>query len=130
MKIDKLYFKWERSLNTGKFKLDKFLSKTEIENELRKDNDTFEIKSNPNIKLKIDNQSKVESMLFTKDSSIGEFEICWKYISEARGEFESKLEECEKNYSGDKLILHFGDCFLLAASLIRQKKVSSSIRVN
>jgi len=120
MKIDKLYFKWERSLNNGKLKLDKFLTKNEIENELRKDGDWFTIKSNENIKLKIDAQCKIETMFFTKDSTIGEFKISRKFIKKVKDEFETELELCEKEYSGDKLILYFGDSLLHAAILIRQ----------
>lgn len=127
MKIHKLYFKWKRNLNTGKYKLDKFVSKMEIESDLKKYNDSFELKSNPNVKLNIDNQGKVKSMFFIKDSSIGEFEISWKFIEEVEEEFKSKLQECDKDYSGDKLILHFGDAFLHAASLIRQKDKNNKV---
>jgi hypothetical protein len=126
MIIEKLYFKWDRSLNTGKFKLDRFLSKNEIENELKKDNEWFTIESNTNVKLKIDAQSKIEAMFFIKNSTIGGFEINWKFIKKVKDEFESKLEICEKNYSGDKLILHFGDSFLHAASLVRQIKENNT----
>ncbi|MEM1327956.1 MAG: hypothetical protein AAGI23_18500 [Bacteroidota bacterium] len=34
-------------------------------------------------------------------------------------ELEDELEECDEHYTGDKLILHFGDAFLGVASLVR-----------
>jgi hypothetical protein len=37
-----------------------------------------------------------------------------------KNELKLSLEECGKEYFGDKLVLHFGDSFLHAASIIRK----------
>ncbi len=122
MLIEKLYFRWNRALEFGKYQLDDFVSEGQIEKELTPVvnlNFWYKIKVDPSIQLKIDDQCKIESKFFRKNSKIGNFEISWKFIDEVKREFESELEKCDKAYSGDKLILHFGDKFLHAASLTR-----------
>lgn len=122
MVFDKIYFKWKRSLNTGRYKLDMILSENEIDNELVKYGDWYVSQSNSKVKLKIDHQKKIEALLFTRGAKLAEFDVSWKFIDIAKDEFKSKLEVCEKDYSGDMLILHFGDCYLGTVSLIRGKK--------
>ena len=124
MLIEKIYFKWNRNFESGPLKLDTYISKKILQNEFYKDSNDevwHYLKSNKNIKIKLDLNNKINTILFYKNSKMGDFHITWKHIDVAREEFKQKLNLCQKNYDGDKLELIFGDSYLGAAKLIRKQ---------
>lgn len=77
MLIQKCYFKWDRKLEEGKFKLDDLVSEKEMEEELlkEKENNWYVVKPRPNESIKIDQTGKIERKFLVKDSRVGKFEI-------------------------------------------------------
>jgi len=120
--IRKTYLKWNPKFNGSKFYLRQKIQNDELKAELKLEEvketiETYSLKSNPNISIKVENETIIQKS-FKRGSEIEKlFEFNNLYMTKHEDELVRDLEKCDESFNGSKLTLCYMDLILVRVIL-------------